>query len=122
MSLTRVQVAFDLKAVHGVGFMSQLSGRETETRNGLSFAKETQMPDPDKIEDAKLFLLQMLEDGPVLHDTLKAEAQAEGHAYRTIERAKTELGIISVRKGFGPGSKFFWSMSEYHQVVEESDF
>ena len=81
------------------------------------------MPDPDKIEDAKLFLLQMLEDGPVLHDTLKTEAQAAGHAYRTIERAKSELGmIISVRKGFGPGSKFYWSMSEYHQVAEELDF
>lgn len=64
----------------------------------------------------------MLEDGPVLHDTLKAEAQAEGHAFRTVERAKTELGVISVRKGFGPGSKLFWSMSEYRQVADEFDF
>ena len=101
MSLTRVQVAFGLKdGVTELAFSSQASGHGTEPRNGLSFEKETQMPDPDKIEDAKLFLLQMLEDGPVLHDTLKAEAQAEGHAYRTIERAKTELGIISVKRGW----------------------
>jgi putative DNA primase/helicase len=45
--------------------------------------------------EAKEFLLQRLEAGPVKADDVIDEAKQEGIAERTLKRAKKELGIKS---------------------------
>lgn len=55
-------------------------------------------------DDAKAFLLSQLENGAIAAKTIKADAQGAGYAWRTIERAKKELGIkarkLSVKEGW----------------------
>ena len=62
----------------------------------------------DKLGEAKVFLLDILADGPVEQSEIEAGAAELGIAYRTVERAKKSLGIISRREGFGPGSVVMW--------------
>jgi putative DNA primase/helicase len=60
----------------------------------------------DPRRQAERWLVEVLGNGPVLRNQIKAEAEAEGHAWRTIERAKGELGIEADKEGFdGP---WYW--------------
>jgi hypothetical protein len=57
-----------------------------------------------------VFLTELLKNGPIPQQVVKAKAIKAGLAYRTVERAKETLGIISERRGWGPGSTCYWSM------------
>jgi hypothetical protein len=50
---------------------------------------------------AQLWLTAQLADGPVAAKALEAAAARDGYKWRTIERAKVELGIQSVREAAG---------------------
>lgn len=63
-----------------------------------------------KQEEAIVFLLETLSDGPIEQVVVQQKAAALGIAYRTVERAKTLLGIESHRQGFGPGSEILWKL------------
>jgi RecA-family ATPase len=63
-----------------------------------------------RLDEAKKFLLDILEGGPVEQQTVKAKAAEMALAWRTVERAKEFLGIVSQRKGWGPGSKCVWQL------------
>jgi AAA domain len=64
----------------------------------------------DKFDKARKFLLDALADGPVERNKLKQMAVETKIAWRTVERAKEVLSVISGRKGWGPGSKCCWEM------------
>ena len=52
--------------------------------------------------------LELLEESKSLQP---AQAQqAQNRAERTLERAKRELGVESIRSGFGPGSIVSWGL------------
>lgn len=55
------------------------------------------------------FLLDLLGDGAVRVTTIKDSAKAAGHSWRTVERAKEDLGIKSTRMTFGGES--YWALS-----------
>jgi putative DNA primase/helicase len=57
--------------------------------------------------EAREFLLDRLEAGPVNSDDIIEEAKQEGIAEKTLRRAKKELGIKSRRRG-GPDGAWFW--------------
>jgi putative DNA primase/helicase len=61
-------------------------------------------------EDAKNWLRDFLLDKPVAAKEVKEAAEANGHAWRTIERAKGELGIDAFREKV-PGP-WFWRLPE----------
>ena len=63
-----------------------------------------------KQDQAKSFLLEILAAGPIEQAVIQQKAVALGIAYRTVERAKTLLGIESRREGFGPGSMILWAL------------
>src|SRR5262245_22283732 len=59
--------------------------------------------------EAKEFLLERLEGGPVKADDIIEEAKQEGIAEKTLRSAKKELGIKSRRKG-GSDGEWFWEL------------
>lgn len=61
-------------------------------------------------DEAHDFLRDLLADGPVAVRDLRADATGAGHAWRTIERAKRELGIESRKQGVGKDGKWFWAL------------
>lgn len=63
--------------------------------------------------EAKEFLTAALANGPLHSADLKREAEAAGIAWRTIERAKGDLGVRS-QKGARQGGGWVWSLPEGH--------
>jgi hypothetical protein len=57
----------------------------------------------EAIEDAETFLADLLRDGPVATREIKAAANAHGHAWRTLNRAKDSLGVKATKGGFEAG-------------------
>jgi hypothetical protein len=56
------------------------------------------------------FLTDLLAGRPLPQREIKAKAVSAGIAYRTVERAKEILGVVSERRGWGPGSVCFWTL------------
>ncbi len=57
---------------------------------------------------AEDFLEEMLDAGPVRVEELRLQAQAAGLAWRTVERAKRDLGVRARKRGFdGPWEWYF---------------
>jgi len=52
----------------------------------------------------------MLADGPVAVKQLKADASDAGHAWRTVNRAKADIGVRSTKKGGFPSGGWQWEM------------
>ena len=73
----------------------------------------------DRLWEAMAFLTDLLSDGPIEQVVIKRLAISEGLAYRTVERAKEMLGIVSMRCGFGPGSSCSWKLPD-NETEEDS--
>jgi DNA repair protein RadA/Sms len=65
---------------------------------------------PRKLDEAKALLLEVLSEGPAEQQALMARAAQAGIAWRTVERAKEDLGVVSAREGFGAGGKWLWQL------------
>lgn len=50
---------------------------------------------PSAVEVAKEFLIQLLRDGPMLRNHVYTAAEQEEISYKSLEKAKRELGVIS---------------------------
>lgn len=61
-----------------------------------------------RLAEAMAFLTEILAKEPVEQKKIRLEAIKKGIALRTVERAKELLGVVSERKGFGPGSICYW--------------
>jgi putative DNA primase/helicase len=59
-------------------------------------------------DEAATFLADSLANGPVATKVIEKEAHGAGHAWRTIERAKRQLGVKAEKRGLrGP---WFWAL------------
>ncbi|WP_233217382.1 AAA family ATPase [Trinickia dabaoshanensis] len=63
-------------------------------------------------EEAAAFLADLLADGPVATKVVRKEADGAGHAWRTIERAKRDLGIEAEKRG----STWYWVLPAVDSV------
>jgi putative DNA primase/helicase len=72
-------------------------------------AHELMAIEEDTKAELKAFLLQVLADGPVSTREVKAAAAANGYKWRTMERAKTDLGITPT-KGHGATAPWYWAL------------
>jgi hypothetical protein len=73
-----------------------------------------------KVEEAKAFLIEMLSTGPVEQKVVARKSVDISIAYRTVERAKQDLGVRSTRKGFGPKSVLFWELPMDEETENKS--
>jgi len=64
-----------------------------------------------KFEMAKTWLIDTLRAGPVAQRDLEEHIASLGISMRTLIRAKSALGIVSERKGFGTGSSVYWTIT-----------
>lgn len=60
------------------------------------------------LSDAKRFLADLLDDGPVLTKVIRGDADGAGYSWSTIRRAQKALGIESFKDGMKGGWK--WSI------------
>ena len=74
----------------------------------------TSRKDRNLLDEAADFLRQELRDGEVGADEMKERAEEAGIAARTVKRARAKLGVITRRKGFGEGGKYFLSLPDHH--------
>lgn len=67
-----------------------------------------------EIDDAEVFLEDMLKDGLLPAKQLQSDAIGAGHTQATIRRAKKKMGVISYREGgsIGEESRWFWKPPE----------
>jgi putative DNA primase/helicase len=63
----------------------------------------------DTRAELQAFLLELLANGPVSTREVKAGAAANGYKWRTVERAKTDLGITT-KKGQGASAPWYWAL------------
>jgi len=56
------------------------------------------------LADAKRFLAELLEDGPLAANAIKADANGAGYSWATIRRAQKSLGIEARKEGGRFGS------------------
>jgi phage N-6-adenine-methyltransferase len=61
---------------------------------------------------AEAFLAGVLAGGPRRQREVRAAAEAAGLAYRTLERARGSLGVVSERRGWGRGSACYWRLPD----------
>ncbi len=77
-------------------------------------AKAEAAPEEDaggEFEKAKQFLRDLLADGPMAAKEVKADSDEAGFAWRTIERAKRELGVEVIRTGgLGKAGRWEWHL------------
>lgn len=88
---------------------------------------EAQQGEGDSLAGAKEFLLTELAAAPVSAKAIKRAAEQAGHAWRTVERAKTALGIESKKEGLHGSWKWFLppntaNFSEERQQNTVADF
>lgn len=61
-------------------------------------------------DKARDWLRDVLSDGPLASNEIKKMAEQDGLAWRTIERAKKQIGVRAMREGFGKGGRSLWAM------------
>src|SRR5439155_26902178 len=65
-----------------------------------------------ELDEAKRFLIAELQDGAQPVRDLKRNAEGGGVAWRTVERAKRDLGVVAQRVGtLGRGGYWEWVLS-----------
>jgi hypothetical protein len=71
-----------------------------------------------ELSEAAYVLYSLLADGPLLAVEVKSAAKDAGISDRTLRRAKELLQVASLRKGFGPESRFYWKLPPQNEMVK----
>lgn len=72
------------------------------------------------IQDAADWLKDVLAPGRVKTKDLQSLASHAGHAWRTVKRAKSKLGVQSEKTGYGADGVWFWSLPSGPKDAKES--
>jgi hypothetical protein len=74
----------------------------------------------DPREKAERWLIQQVASGPMPVEWIRSAAECAGHAWRTVERAKAELGVEAYRDGgLGRDGRWFWRLIPATSPVRE---
>lgn len=57
----------------------------------------------EELDAAKTFLRELLADGPMYAKQIREESDGAGYSWRTVERAKKDMGIIAAKNGMKDG-------------------
>lgn len=73
---------------------------------------------PEEPRTAADWLQEQLEAGEVAVAELKERAEAAGFGWRTVERAKADLGVAAIRRGSSEGA-WYWRLAEPRAEVAQ---
>ena len=59
---------------------------------------------------AKEWLAELLHDGPLLAEEVKEQAERAGLSWRTVQRAKEDIGVKSCRRGTAREDPWEWRL------------
>lgn len=102
-------LAFRLRSAEsGVAHVEWIQGRvDVDLDEALAGPRDNERMSR---EDAQGFLLAELADGPVKADEIKRRARKAGVGWRTVEKAKKDLGVESKRVVDGDGAAWWWML------------
>lgn len=103
-----VAYQIDEMLVEGIGGVPYITWCRDTILISADEALATSARTESTVADAAQFLADLLANGPVPVKDLKAEATAAGITWRTIERAKAEMGLIAARQGTQGRGGGFW--------------
>lgn len=66
--------------------------------------------------DAAEWLIDFLRDGPKPAKMVYKHAKLDGHSERTLKRAKSAVGVDSVKEGYGDEGHWVWRLPEEHNT------
>jgi putative DNA primase/helicase len=69
-------------------------------------------PKGERLDEAKQFLRLVLKDGSEPVKEIQRQARAAGIQWRTVWRAKEELGVRAEKKGFGADGEWLWMLND----------
>lgn len=72
-------------------------------------------------DEAAEWLTDLLAVGPLATDEIKTAADAEGYSWRTLNRAKKLVGVVSEREGYAKAGRWAWSLPEYPKDATAKD-
>jgi putative DNA primase/helicase len=91
-------------------------GRTEITADQMNAAPDDE-DERDRRTEAKMFLLDLLRAGPVPSKQVKKEAKEADIAWRTVERAKSDLKVDSFKDG--GSSRWMWILPEPPEEGDE---
>jgi len=74
--------------------------------------RERNGEDQSAFDEASAFLTYVLQHGPLPGRDVEKQAKEAGVSQRTLERAKSRLGVKSIREGFGSESRWLWKLPD----------
>lgn len=101
-------LAYTIEAPTGVAQIAWLGTSDQTARTLL--AAPTDGEEKTAVDEAKEFLRDILADGPVEAKQVKAEARDAGISDISLRRAKSVLGVVAVKDGFGNAGKWLWQL------------
>lgn len=79
--------------------------------------RESGENDSSALDDAKEFLLELLADGELPQKQIEADAKGASHSWRTVERAKKELKISSIKSKLD--KCWYWKLAGNSAINDE---
>lgn len=67
---------------------------------------------PTAVDSAVTFLEDLLANGPKPSKAIKEQGEVAGHAWRTLRRAKDEIGVVAKFRGFGKSGQWMWRLPD----------
>lgn len=74
-----------------------------------AMAPQVQGEERSDLDDAKGFLQELLKGEPLPSRQIRRDAEGAGYAWRTIQRAQRELGVVAFKKGMKEG--WYWELN-----------
>lgn len=89
---------------------AQAEARKPPSPRAMAMTADDVMPqERGALEEAKQFLAGRLANGPVPATVVRADAEAAGHSWAAIRRAKKALSIEAIKEGMKDG--WIWKLS-----------
>ncbi|MEO8287118.1 MAG: AAA family ATPase [Chloroflexota bacterium] len=103
-------------AANGVGYLQWLGTSRHTAHSVLAAPPEAE--DRSAIDDAVDFLRDVLKDGAQPSHALITAAKDAGVAEKTLRRAKSQVGVIVERQGYGAGGTWIWRLPEQGHNID----
>lgn len=109
-------LAFSIGAKDGIAKVEWEIGAVVSISVEQVFGPELAPRDKPARDAAAQWLVQLLQDRPMLSKEVKKEAEAAGFSWRTVKHAKEQIGARSSRQGTAREDPWEWKLWEHERA------